>query len=88
VKNRQIHWLVLPPTHSTNYICSQTVVAIATSKNRIRRDPIKRESKRFHSTWVKQRVVATKDAVEMAGEIAVVVEATVGTLQLPCPTRH
>ncbi len=57
-------------------------------KKRIRRDPTKRESKRFHSTWVKQRTLAAEDAVGMAGGMAVAVEVAVEALWLPCLARH
>ncbi len=57
-------------------------------RKRIRRDPTERKSKRFHSTWVEQRSPATGDMVEMAGGMAVAVEATVEALWLPCLARH
>ncbi len=57
-------------------------------KKRIHRDPTKRESKRFYSTWVEQRMPAAEDAIEKEGEMAVIVEAAVEALWLPCLTRH
>jgi hypothetical protein len=57
-------------------------------KKRIRRDPTKRESKRFHSTWVEQKMPATEDMVEMVGGMAVAMEAVVEALWLPCLARH
>jgi hypothetical protein len=57
-------------------------------KKTIRRDPTKRESKRFHSIWVKQRIQAAEDAVEMVGGMAVAMEAAVEALWLPCLARH
>jgi hypothetical protein len=44
-------------------------------KKRICRDPTKRESKRFHSTWVKQRRPAVEDVMKTVGGVAVAMEA-------------
>jgi hypothetical protein len=57
-------------------------------KKRIRRDPKKREFRRFHSTWVKQRMLAMDNTVEMVGGMAVAMEAAVEALQLLCLARH
>lgn len=69
-------------------LCRRVVAANGTSKKRIRRDPTKRESKWFQSTWVERRMQAAEKVVEMGGEVAVAMEALVEALWLPCLTRH
>jgi hypothetical protein len=49
---------------------------------------MKRESKRFHLTWVEQRTPAVEEVVELAGGMAAALEVAVEALWLPCLARH
>ncbi len=58
------------------------------TEKRIQRDPTKRESKRFHSRWLKQVTPAALDAVEMTDKVGKAVEDTVELPQELCLARH
>ncbi len=57
-------------------------------KKMIHRDPTKRESRRFHLASIKQRTPAAEDVVEMAGGMAMAMEATMEALLLLSYATH
>jgi hypothetical protein len=58
------------------------------AKKRIHRGPRNRESKNFHSTWVKQRMPAMENKADTVEKVVVTVEAAVETLLLPYLAMH
>ncbi len=58
------------------------------TEKRIQRDPTKRESKRFHSRWLKQVTPAALDMVETADEVGKAMEDAIELPQELCHARH
>jgi hypothetical protein len=57
-------------------------------KKRIQRGPTKRESARFHSTWVKETTPAVEGMAGQADKVPVAMEVAAGMLGQPCLARH
>jgi hypothetical protein len=57
-------------------------------KKRIQRGPTKRESGRFHSTWVKETMPAAEGMAGQVDEVPVAVEVMAGMLWQLCLARH
>jgi hypothetical protein len=57
-------------------------------EKRIQRGPTKRESARFHSTWVEETTPAVEAAAGQADKVPVAMEVAAGVLWQPCLTRH
>ncbi len=57
-------------------------------KKRIQRGPMKRESPRFHSTWVEEMTPAKEGTAGQVEEVPVAGEAAAGMLRQPCLARH
>ncbi len=58
------------------------------TEKRIQRDPTNRESKRFHSRWLKQVPPTALGAVEMADKVGKAMEDAVELPQELCLARH
>ena len=58
------------------------------TEKRIQRDPMKRESKRFHSRCLEQVMPAALDVVEIADKVGKAVDDVVELPQELCLARH
>ncbi len=75
--------------HSFNTFTKQSGLReFVQQEKRIQRDPKKRESKRFHSRWLKKVMPAALDVVEMADKVTAAVEDVEELPQELCHARH
>jgi hypothetical protein len=58
------------------------------AKKRIQRCPTRRESTRFHSTWVKEMMLTMEGMAGQVDEVPVVVEVMAEVHWQPCLTKH
>jgi hypothetical protein len=58
------------------------------AKKRIQRGHTKRESTRFHSTWVEETTPAMEGVAGQVDKVPVAVEVTAGMLWQTCLARH
>ncbi len=57
-------------------------------QKRIQRGPTKKESARFHSTWVEETTTTAEGAARQVDEVPVAMEVTAGMRWQPCLARH